>query len=248
MQIKHWGLGVGVVMLIVFLLFIANKDDVGSINELVANSTEDITTSTTKQTDISALIEADVASAEPRTLEITGWKKLPNDSYLNESYIDIDLTKLSVGIWIPSEWFIALSYNSGGGSSMPVYHLQRDIEYTQNDRDLFWKYAPELSVARIGLWNQGSRVLSLNQESLKERESVEYASFEDEVTIVNISGVNAKKVIRTFMKEDGTRSKMYSIVFEDMPTSFRFIDISVYDKYTNTEEIFNEIVNRIEIK
>jgi len=239
--------GIVIIIVALFLLWSTEENNVAKVpTPSVATTTEEIAID---NTEIIKLIEADIASTEPRTLEISGWKKLSDNQYLNEPYFS---PTQDVEIWLPEEWFTYVSYDSGHGSGVPVFRWPQEIEYTQDNKNILWKYAFKLDVAQIGFWTQGSRVLSYNQKKLEE--SGEYVSFEDVITTENIQGISAKKVVRTFTKIDGTHSTVYSVVFEDSPifddtpSNFRFLDISVYDEYINSEEIFNEIVSRIEIK
>lgn len=193
---------------------------------------------TQDNTEIINLIEADIASTTPRTLEITAWQKLSNQrrfEFLDES----------IEIWFPEEWFTYYSVGSGAGSSMSLYRWPEDVERIEENKGyLLTPYLQDLAVVNIWFLNYGSRVASLTENYLQQY--TPYISFKDTISEITVSGLKAKKYKRVLSKPDNTSVTEYSLVIENIPYGFSTMDISISDDvYTNAEEILDKIAERI---
>jgi len=239
------------------LLTSQNHDIINSATSTFATSTEvavneyepeeiDNDELNLKYAEISKLLEADKALSAKRTLEITGWKKLGDQNRL-------EFTGKGIEIWFPEEWFSYNSYDSGRGSVLNLYRWPDGMERTEEDKELLRQYFThldqsftDLEVISISFSNLGSRILPLNTDFLKE--STSYIYYEDDISEITVSGFKAKKLSQVFLKPDNTLIVQYALILEDLPKGFPYVDIIITNnKYTNAEEIFNEIVERIVI-
>jgi hypothetical protein len=228
----------------------------------IATSTPTVAT-TTEDAEIIALIEADIASNEERTLEITGWRKMNDDQYLQQNNYEIE-------VWYPDNWFTDGSYDGGRGSQVPLFRKPKGVVDITTNRDLIREHKFDLSIGDIEFSIYTTpRVLQYNQEKLEEGQpQTSFVSFKDDVTTVIIDGHEAQKIARTFTKEDGIQVTSYSVVLqysfdyyegdtsnlnldelaeiysEYSPDQYLAISVS---GYTNSEEVLDEMISRIRI-
>jgi len=203
--------GIVIIIVALFLLWSTEENNVAKVPiSPTATTTEEIAT----DTEIIKLIEADIASTEPRTLEISGWKKLSDQP-------NLDFIGDSIEIWFPEEWFTNISYDSGHGSAVPVYRWPDFLEKTDKNFDLLRPYLLDLIVGRIDFKNNFSGSSSI-------------------VPNTNIGGYPVELNIGSSIRFNEPQKYKSGV-------SVEISIILYYDEYTNSQEIFNEIVNRIEI-
>jgi len=255
MNKKYLGLIIVAVALVIvlFVYFVVNQNKAEEVvfvpeaSELNTEVIEDdfllkeeLSEDQKKREALQKLMASNFASREEKFLEIGGWKKLSDQDQL-------DFVGAGIEIWFPEEWFVNGDYSSGRGAIVPIYQWPKSIEKTEENRNFLRGYFPELKVFTIEFLNTSSRILNLNEDYL--RNYTPYISFEDTITEITISGFKAKKVTRVFLKPDHTTVTQYSVVLENLPHGFEFVDFSIYnDTYINTEEILEEIMKRVEIK
>jgi hypothetical protein len=226
MQKQYLGIGVLVLAVIVAgWYFVGSKEPAEPVvtpTPATTPTTTPTTTSatttvsnTTQNTHVIDLIEADIASDKERTLEITGWKKLSDEPHLNFS------EQYGLEIWIPEGLFTNGSYDSGRGSSIPLYRWPDNLEKTGENLDLLRPYLLDLIVGRIEYKNNFSGTSSVNPNYVLDDHPVE---------------INDSHSIK-FNQPQKLESE---VVVE--------ISITIQKEYTNSSDIFNEILERLVIK
>jgi hypothetical protein len=148
----------------------------------------------------------------------------------------MDFIKDSIEVWIPEDWFVNYSIGNEGKADVVLYRWPEKVPYTIHNTEIVrQRYLGvanrELSVASLYLSNSLPNELNVT-----------------EAHDIRIHNYSATEMRHEFTDEDGQVREGYSIVIKNLPKGYKYAEIVMDNIYTNSEEIFHEIIDKVEIK